>query len=325
MNAGVTRLLSTVDGIQEKEPDDIDIIGFLDGPPAVSRTPSPKKRKADDLSGFNSYPQGSVWDGDANTEASSPPSNMERDRMPESRGQSNRSSYKRQKYTHEPVDHPPTPPSSASAVSLAPSQEREEDLGNIDTQDWMSEEEKRLLKMKVQGRYAEALRSDPTRSFKKELEWAYSLAGGPIDDVTRWSQAYGYDVPDAEFDFREPIVGSEQEPGDKGAGAGKGDLTEEKVSRLASKVKERVVGSVGVEGYEEDDRVEILSERHSMGWMAEERLACLGALMEDGELGTVDLNASHDDGKAVDETAGVGEAMHEGGNHMAEKGPISYG
>lgn len=175
------------------------------------------------------------------------------------------------------------------------------------------------MKIIVNACYTEALRSDPTRSFKKELAWAYSFKG-PFDphNLTRWYQAHGRDVLDAEFDFNEPIVGSEQESGDKGAGSGKGNLTEENVARLDLKVKERVVGSIGVEGYKEDDRVEIVSEGRGMGEMAEERLACLGALMEDGENGPVNGNEQEDG-----ENAGKEEPIHEDGNHMGETGSIS--
>ena len=325
VNAGVTRLLWTVDGIQEKEPDDIDMVGFLDGPPAVSRTPSPKKRKFDDPTGLASSSQRrATGDGEANALASSPLSKLKHDHILESYGHKDGSSHKRQKYTHEAMDHPPTPPYSASAASPTPSQERDEDLANIDEYSWMSEGEKRMLKIKIQGRYLEGLRSDPTRSFKEELAWAHSLAGGPIDDTARWFQAYGYDVHGAEFNFDEPIVGSEQEPGDMGAGAGKGSLTEEAVARLASKAKERVVGSVDVEGSEEDDRVEVVSEKHEMGGMAEERMACLGVLMEEGEVGPFYVNASEDDGKAGGEKPKGTELIREGGHHTRGDGPISY-
>ena len=281
-----------------------------------------------DLSGSNpDPPHSSAWDGDANAKASSPPTDMERDYTPESYDPNNGSSHKRQKHTHEAVDRPPTPPSSASTASpasLTPSQERDKELADIDNFTRRSEEEKRILKIIVKACYAEALRSDPTRSFKKELAWAYSFKG-PFHphDLTRWYQAYGCDVLDAEFDFNEPIVGSEQESGDKGAGSGKGNLTEENVARLDPKVKERVIGSVGVEGYEEDDKVEIVSEGRRMGEMAKERLACLGALMKDGEVWPVDVNEREDGGKEVDEKAGMENPIHESGNHMREMGSIS--
>lgn len=277
LNTRARRKLLTAGGnIQELELYKIDMIDFLDGGEVRSRSASPKKRKQSEL--------GNTAEEEADALASPPYPAMKRHYTPKGDGHEDGSSRKRTKRTHEMMDQPPTPPKSSSPASVTPSQERDNSLALVDQCAWLSEAEKRIRSTKIHALHAERLRSDPTGWFKKELAWARSLAGGPVTDITRWHQAHGYDVLDAEFDFDEPILGSEQESGDNGAGAGKGDLTEEKVGQLASKVKERVVGSVAFMGQKEDDRVELVSQGKGMGMdiggMAGERMAVLGVLME---------------------------------------------